>query len=221
MQSNVEFIRPMSMGLIYKKLANIAAQIQPVPKNSKNKDDNYSFRSIYDIYNRLQPIFKSEGVFLVPNIIESAETVVNTNKGRAFRVKVKVEWTLYAEDGSKISSITQGEGIDASDKASNKALTASLKYLLIYMFLIPTVGYEVDADFNSPTIDPFEKSPQVEQPKSLLALVESKGLTREHLKMIGKKLEIKSQSDLTIEERKELFDLISSKSRDELLKFIS
>lgn len=203
--------------LIYKKLSLIASKIHAVGKNSTNKDDNYKFRSIYDIYNGLHPIFKQEGVFLTPVILESSETFVNTNKGRAFRVKVKVEWSFYAEDGSKLSSVTIGEGIDSADKASNKAITASLKYLLIYMFLIPTASYEVDADFNSPTIDPFELS----KPKSLLALVEYKGLTREHLKLIGIKFNINPEIDLTSEDRKRLFDFIDSKTKDELLKYIS
>lgn len=205
------------MSLIFKKLAQISKAISAVPKGAVNKDDNYKFRSIYDIYNQLQPLFKREGVFLVPVILESAETAVNTNKGKAFRVKVKIEWSFYAEDGSKLSAVSIGEGIDSSDKASNKATTASLKYLLIYMFLIPTSSYEVDSDFNSPIINPFEND---DKPKSLLALVESKGLTREHLKQIGIKLNISSQAELTAKERRELYEFIDAKSRDELLKYL-
>jgi hypothetical protein len=210
------------MGLIHRKLASIASSIAAVPKHSTNKDDGYKFRSIYDMYNGLEPLFKREGVFLTPNILESSETTVNTNKGRAFRVKLKVEWTFYCEDGSTITAITLGEGIDSSDKASNKAMTASLKYLLIYTFLIPTVPYDPDADFNSPTIEPFESEPKPTPksgpvPKSLLALVEMKGLSREDLMNIGTKLGMDPKVELTAEDRKKLYDFILPKSKEELL----
>ena len=204
-------------------MATITSQIQAVAKHSTNKDDGYKFRSIYDIYNRLQPLFKKEGVFLTPTILDSAETVVNTSKGRAFRVKVKVEWKFLAEDGSSVSTITLGEGIDSSDKASNKAMTASLKYLLIYAFLIPTVPYDTDADFNSPTIEPFEepkprpKTEATAAPKTLLALIESKGLSKEDLKAIGVSLGFDPEVELSVDERKKLYEFILPKTKDELV----
>lgn len=178
------------MSLIHQKLAAISSKIPAVPKNSLNKTDNYKFRSIYDIYNHLQPLFKAEGVYLLPKILESAETIINTTKGRAFRVKIKVEWTFSCSDGSTQTAIMLGEGIDSSDKASNKALTASLKYLLIYMNLIPTVPYDVDADFSSPTIKPFD-----ETAKTLIERIESKGLSSDELKGLGVTLGLAKDPD--------------------------
>jgi hypothetical protein len=175
------------MALIHSKLSWIATKIGAVGKNQVNKDDNYKFRSIYDIYNQLNPLFKKQGVFLTPKILESSESIVNTNKGRAFRVKMKVEWTFYCEDGSTVNAVMMGEGIDSSDKASNKAMTASLKYLLIYMHLIPTVIYDVDADFHSPTITPIEPE-SANLVKPLNDLAEAKGLKKDDLKEIGKSL---------------------------------
>lgn len=191
------------MALIHLKLAKISSKIAAVAKGSTNKDEGYKFRSVYDIYNSLQPLFKAEGVFIVPNVLESAESIVNTSKGRAFRVKLKVEWTISCEDGSTLKSVMLGEGIDASDKSSNKAMTASLKYLLIYMFLIPTVVYDTDADFNTVSISPFE-----EEPKTLLAMLESKGKTRNDLLEIGKSLNINTEKELSAEEKKILFEYV-------------
>jgi hypothetical protein len=205
--------------LIHQKLAIIASKVGAVAKHSENKDDKYKFRSIYDIYNQLQPIFKAEGVFIVPRILESAESIVATNKGRAFRVKVKVEWMFSCTDGTFISAVGQGEGIDSSDKATNKAMTASLKYLLIYMFLIPTIPYDTDADFTSPTIEPFE--PRAEPPKTLLAMAEHKGLTRADLLVIGGKIGIASDKELDAESRKKLFEFISGKTNEELKLFLT
>lgn len=193
------------MSLIHIKLSKIAAQIPPIPKNGLNKDDNYKFRNMYDIYNSLNPLFKSEGVYFTPKVLDSSETIINTNKGRAFRVKLKVEWTISCEDGSSVVAVVNGEGIDPSDKASNKAMTASLKYLLIYKFLIPTLG-DVDADSTSYKIPPFEEPPQSEpKPKSLLAFAESKGLTRADLLKIGEKLGLNPEADLSPEDRKKIY----------------
>ena len=195
------------MGLIHKKISSIASQINAVPKQSTNKDDQYKFRSVYDIYNQLQPIFKKEGVFILPTVLESSETIVSTNKGRSFRVKLKVQWTFSCEDDSTLTAIMLGEGLDTSDKASNKALTASLKYLLIYMFLIPTTSFDVDADFNTLSIQPFDETTK---PKGLLSLAESKSLTRNDLLEIGKKLNINTEKGLSSEDRKRLFEYINN-----------
>lgn len=205
------------MNLIHAKLATISSQIQSIPKNSTNKDEQWKFRSIYDIYNHLQPIFRREGVFLLPKILDSSESIVNTQKGRAFRVKIKVEWIFSCSDGSSISSVMLGEGIDSSDKASNKALTASLKYLLIYMNLIPTVPFEIDSDFSSPTIAPFEDKNEPRH-KTLLGLAESKGLTQDDLKVIGIKLGFLDGEELKYEDKKKMFDHILNKTKDELIK---
>jgi len=194
------------MSLIHQKLARVSSKINPVQKNGQNKDDSYKFRSIYDIYNHLQPLCKAEGIFFVPAILESSESIINTNKGRSFRIKIKVEWTISCEDGSSIKSVMLGEGLDPSDKGSNKAVTASLKYLLIYMFLIPT-QYDIDADSTSYKILPFEE-PTNEKPKTLLAFAESKGLSRNDLLKVGESLGINVDSELSPEDRKKIYAAI-------------
>ena len=50
-----------------------------------------------------------------------------------------MKYHFYAEDGSSvIVGPVPAEGIDSSDKATNKALSAALKYMLIQTFSIPT-----------------------------------------------------------------------------------
>lgn len=179
------------MALIYQKLSIIASKINPIAKTGYNKDDNYKFKSNEDVYSQIQPLLKAEGVFLFPEVLESSEAIINTTKGRAFRIKAKVKWTFSCQDGSSFSAVMIGEGIDPSDKGSNKAITASLKYLLIYMFLIPA-QYMTDADSTSPKIPPFEEPQEIkskDKPKSLLAMAESKGLSRNDLLKIGESLE--------------------------------
>jgi hypothetical protein len=49
-----------------------------------------------------------------------------------------VEFDFYADDGSNVTAVGVGEAMDSSDKASNKAMSAAHKYVLMETFLIPT-----------------------------------------------------------------------------------
>ena len=76
-----------------------------------------------------------------------------------FHVTMRVEHRFYASDGSFVPCVTIGEGMDYSDKASNKAMTASAKYAITQSFCIPEK--DADGDAESPSADseggdPFE-----------------------------------------------------------------
>jgi len=67
-------------------------------------------------------------------------------------VSIMMEYDFYAEDGSKVTvGPVPAEGLDSGDKATNKALSAALKYALIQTFSIPTEDM-AEADFESPEI---------------------------------------------------------------------
>lgn len=69
-------------------------------------------------------------------------------------VSIMMEYDFYAEDGSKVTvGPVPAEGLDSGDKATNKALSAALKYALIQTFSIPTEDM-AEADFESPEIRP-------------------------------------------------------------------
>lgn len=58
---------------------------------------------------------------------------------------VVTEYLLLHESGESINVSSYGHGIDNQDKGAGKASTYALKYLLLYMFLVPT-GKIDDAD---------------------------------------------------------------------------
>jgi hypothetical protein len=66
-------------------------------------------------------------------------------------VELTMKYTFHAEDGSSISSVIASEGLDNGDKATNKALSAALKYALIQTFQVPTADME-DGDADSPEL---------------------------------------------------------------------
>lgn len=146
---------------IFTLIPKVMKDVGPISKGGYNDFDKYKFRSIDDVYNKLQPALAANGVFFVPNILDSKENnTVSKSGSEMVRVKLRVRYDIYADDGSKIESIVEGEAIDRSDKATNKALTAAFKYMLIQVFCLAVEGEE-DADADSPEVkrnDEIQKS---------------------------------------------------------------
>lgn len=148
---------------IFSVIPKIMNDLGSIGKDQKNTHQGYKFRGIEDMYNNIHPILVKHGVFCVPQVIESVSESFNSNKGTlSFRVMLKVNHKFYADDGSFIEVIIASEGIDTSDKATNKALSAAMKYAFIELLSIPTVDIE-DSDRTSPEIE--TKKPQAQQQK--------------------------------------------------------
>ena len=62
---------------------------------------------------------------------------------------LKVRYTFYAEDGTSVSAVVIGEGMDSGDKASNKAMAIAMKYAFFQVFCIPTEEMK-DPDAETP-----------------------------------------------------------------------
>src|SRR3990167_6489306 len=141
---------------IYALIPRIMAQIGGVTKDGKNEQQGYKFRGIEQFYKAAHPAFVANGVFCCPQVLEhdsnELATVNAQGQSRAsFRVILKVSHKFYAPDGSYVDVITCGEGIDTSDKATNKAMSAAMKYAMIELFSVPTEDIE-DADKTSPEL---------------------------------------------------------------------
>lgn len=138
---------------IFTLIPKVMAEVGAIGKSGYNQHDKYRFRSIDDVYNALQPALHKNGVFFVPNVLESKEEHIQSNSGKdMLRIKLKVRYDVYADDGSNFQTVVEGEAIDRGDKATNKALTAAFKYMLIQVFCIAVEGQE-DADNESHEIN--------------------------------------------------------------------
>ena len=60
-----------------------------------------------------------------------------------------MKYTFYAEDGSSVSAVVQGEGMDSADKSSNKAMSVAFKYACFQVLCIPTEEMK-DPDAETP-----------------------------------------------------------------------
>lgn len=140
-----ELIGPLSTiphvppGEVANSLIRIMQAIEPISKGKTNKAQGYAYRGIDDICTALQPIFAKEGVILLPKVLKVETKEAESKSGGVLYYKeATVEYMFIAKDGSSLSAVLVGEGMDTSDKATNKAMSSALKYLLMQTFLIPT-----------------------------------------------------------------------------------
>lgn len=137
---------------IYQAITAAMADIEPIAKGRKNKEQGFQFRGIDDIMNELQPVLKTHGLFVVPKVREVIRQEKPTKTGGTLLYSiVTMDYTMYAADGSSVSGATVGEGMDSGDKASNKAMAVALKYFLLQTFCIPTEDAK-DPDADSPAV---------------------------------------------------------------------
>lgn len=140
-------------GLVHAAIVAIMAEGPSVSKSRRNTQQNYQFRGIDDLYSELQPLLAHHSLHIYPHAIqEDSIAERETAKGGvAYHVRQRIEFrVVHAQDGSWIPVVTTGEAIDhGGDKASNKAMSAALKYALIQTFLV-TTGEDIDTENHSP-----------------------------------------------------------------------
>lgn len=152
--------------LIYRQIARIMADVDPIAKGRRNTQQGYSFRGIDDVYQALQAILAKHGVFTVPTVLEEHTEDRTTKGGNALIYRVlKIRYTFYAEDGSNFDAVVIGEGMDSGDKATNKAMSVAHKYALLQVFAIPTDDPK-DPENDSPEPAPHAAAKRPMPPKS-------------------------------------------------------
>lgn len=146
------------MADIYSKINAIMKEIPAIGKDKQNKQQGFAYRGIDDVMNVLFPLLSKYGVFVIPEVLNTSRTERQTKSGgnMAFTVAT-VKYTFYATDGSSVSAITTGEGMDSADKSTNKAMAAAMKYAFFQTFCIPTEEAAKD--------DPDGETPEESEPE--------------------------------------------------------
>ena len=129
----------MAKPLIYGKIADCMRQLGAIGKTSKNMQQGFMYRGIDAVMNSLNPVLTENRMFCVPEVLEQHREERQTrNGGNLIYSILKMRYTLYAEDGSSVSAVVIGEGMDSADKGSNKAMSVAYKYAMFQIFSIPT-----------------------------------------------------------------------------------
>lgn len=121
-----------------------------IAKDGRNAAQNFSFRGIDQVMNALAPLMAKHRLIFLPTYdVLSSESRTTTKGGSLFVVTVRLIGRWMAPGGSEIQCSSIGEGADSGDKATNKAMSAALKYLVLQTFMVPVEGME-DSDRESP-----------------------------------------------------------------------
>lgn len=144
-------------GLIYKKMSDVMKEIGFIGKDQKNQAQGFKFRGVDQFVNALYPALTKNGVFMTPRAISYTQEIKDVLRGSGKpgvdkHVSIMMEYDFFAEDGSKVTvGPVPAEGLDSGDKATNKALSAALKYALIQTFSVPTQDM-AEGDLETPEI---------------------------------------------------------------------
>lgn len=151
----MEQVKEIIAPKIFAAISGVISDVGYVAKDKVNKQQGFKYRSVDDVFNALHPALAKNKVFIVPRILEQTREIVGkTQKGINMTLVVcKIEFSFYAEDGSNITAVIVGEGLDTGDKATNKAMAVAYKYACFQVFCIPT----------EEMIDPDAERPELEQ----------------------------------------------------------
>lgn len=142
---------------IYKAICAAMSELDAIGKNKKNAQQNFMYRGVDDVMNALNPVLENNKIFVVPEVLEHQREERQTKSGGNLIYSIlKIKYTFYAEDGSSVSAVVIGEGMDSADKSSNKAMSVAFKYACFQVFCIPTEEMK-DPDAETPPPSTPEK----------------------------------------------------------------
>jgi hypothetical protein len=141
----------MSAPSVYAAINAITAEFAThgIAKTHVNHVDDYKYRSIDDLLDRLAPLLGRHKLCVLPRVKQRLVTDRADEQGRLLlQVALRVSFKLTSvDDGSSYKVEAYGEALDSGDKATAKAMSAAYKSAMIQTFCIPC-GTE-DADRTS------------------------------------------------------------------------
>lgn len=184
------------MKTIHQAIASIMRGMVAIGKTKSNQQQGFKYRGIDDAYNALQPLLAENGVFTVPEVLERVrEERINKNGTVLAFTCLRIKYTFYSEDGSSVSCIVEGEGMDSGDKSSNKAMAVGHKYALLQTFMVPT---EI-------TDDPDAQVHEIKPARSQQTATVQPKIDEQGWKDIGERLlEYKDGNEETIKKMRDL-----------------
>lgn len=129
----------------------VMKQVKGVEKNAKVGSGNYGYSGVsdQDVKKVVGEAMAENGLCILPTDIAPRAEVTRWQEGTSSKQQVFTEVTtkyiLMHTSGEWAEVCGYGQGVDSQDKSAGKATTYGLKYLLLYMFLVPTGAID-DAD---------------------------------------------------------------------------
>jgi len=174
-----EEMKMEAKAMIYGKMALVLSEMSAIGKDSKNQQQGFNYRSIDAVYNTLNPLLGKHGIFMTPEVLEKSRDERTNKSGTVLAFTcLRMRYTFWAEDGSSVSCVVEGEGMDSGDKSSNKAMAIAHKYALLQCFCIPTEEQkDPDADYHEIVKGNSYTKEQKQEFDTLLATSDDLGLS--------------------------------------------
>jgi hypothetical protein len=129
---------------VYSAIAAITADLARcgIAKSQVNAAEQYAYRGIDEVCNRLAPLLARHRLCILPRVLERASIDQTGSDGAALTgVALRVAYDFVcARDGSAHVVECYGEALDAGDKATSKAMSAAYKQMVLQAFCIPVQG---------------------------------------------------------------------------------
>jgi hypothetical protein len=153
----------MSAPSVYAAINAVMAELarNGIAKSRTNEIDDYKYRSIDDVLDRLAPLLAKHRLCVLPRALERSVTERADEQDRLLlHVALRVSFSLTSvDDGSGYEVEAYGEALDAGDKATAKAMSAAYKSAMVQTFCIPVCGTE-DADRTGHRLAPKTHNPE-------------------------------------------------------------
>ncbi|QHF97910.1 hypothetical protein DEH18_33310 [Streptomyces sp. NHF165] len=132
---------PADAPRVFTTLAAVMGDAMPVAKNQRNQQQNYKFRGIDDVMSAMAGPLRKHGVFILPSIVAHRQ---ERRGEKMTHTVIRMRYRIYGPAGDCLIADVPGEASDYADKATNKAQSAALKYLLFTLFMLPVDGRSID-----------------------------------------------------------------------------
>ena len=120
-----------------RKLSEVMALVDRVPKNGRNEFHKYDYATEADILDAVRGAMAERRLIMVPSG-EEAKSEPRGDKGEHV-FTLRSRFTVHDGDsGEELSFCMYGQGSDKLDKGAYKAATGAEKYALLKLFMIPT-----------------------------------------------------------------------------------
>lgn len=138
-------------------LIEVRGEVGAIGKSEKNTAQNFMFRGVDQILNKVGPALARNGINCYPELRSLESRDIVTGKGTRMR-EVTVQVAYHYELGDEeIVAVVPGESADAGDKAVSKAMSVALRTAHIQTLQIPTGGVDPDAQTVKRATDPLMK----------------------------------------------------------------
>ncbi|MEW2297346.1 ERF family protein [Streptomyces sp. NPDC006743] len=143
---------------VFQVIHGVMQDVMPVSKDKQNTQQNYSFRGVDDAMSAMAGPMRNHGCFIAPEVVEHRQ---RPRGEKGTHTVLKMLYRIYGPAGDCLLVTLPGEAMDSGDKSTNKAMSAALKYMLFWVFMIPVDSRSID-DSDQDTA-PIPAAPQQRQ----------------------------------------------------------